>query len=273
MDRNNQSERQRLEKEARGFRLPGEALPQTFKYVFFAGLGFLNYRLFAHTVPGNWGQATGIVAMMAEAIALYAAHNFSRSAGAFRLALGASGLCLMGFSLVHGTFSVLNLIGASDLSNAVDHYARFLAFPSLAGLLGIGVIAITMTHPINLIRLKQAAAHTRIAIGRAEAASNLELLRAQSVLDQAWLDHQRERSEREQEYLLELEKVISIEERKAQMVAAISNPALREKMAREFGVNLQIESHAAKPVTAPRGNVGGEQQWLRVDGRWERQPG
>ena len=126
-----QAEVAKLENEAKDFRLPSETLPQIFKYLFFVGLGFLNYRLFSHAVPGLWGQATGLVAVMAEAIALYAAHNFSRSAGLFRLCLGASGFVLMAFSLVHGTFSILDLIGAADVSQAVQYYSRLVAFPLL----------------------------------------------------------------------------------------------------------------------------------------------
>src|SRR4029434_4855200 len=182
-----QAEVAKLENEAKDFRLPSETLPQVFKYLFFVGLGFLNYRLFSHAVPGLWGQATGLVAVMAEAIALYATHNFSRASGLFRMTLGASGFVLMAFSLVHGTFSILDLIGAADVSAAVQHYSRRVDFPLLAGLLGVSVVAITMTHPKNLIRLKQAMAHTAIVTGRAKAASELELMRAQSVLDQARL--------------------------------------------------------------------------------------
>src|SRR5262249_3120315 len=92
-----QADRQKLEAEAKDFRLSSETLPQIFKFLFFPGLGFLNYRLFSHAVPGLWGQATGCVAVMAEAIALYSAHNFSRSAGLFRLSLGESGAVLMAF--------------------------------------------------------------------------------------------------------------------------------------------------------------------------------
>src|SRR5262249_36655996 len=140
-----QADRQKLEAEARDFRLPSETLPQIFKYLFSTGLGFLNYRLFSHAVPGLWGQATGVVAVMAEAIALYATYNFSRSAGLFRFSLGASGIVLMAFSMVHGTFSILDLIGVADLSHAVQFYSRIVAFPLLAGLLGVSVVAITMT--------------------------------------------------------------------------------------------------------------------------------
>src|SRR5215510_206287 len=58
-----QADKQRLEAEAKDFRLPGEVLPQVFKYLFFIGLGFLNYRLFSRAVPGLWGQSTGLVAV------------------------------------------------------------------------------------------------------------------------------------------------------------------------------------------------------------------
>src|SRR5215831_6968083 len=70
-----QADKQKLEAEAKDFRLPGEMMPQVFKCLFFAGLGVLNYRLFSHAVPGLWGQSTGVVAVMAEAIALYATHD------------------------------------------------------------------------------------------------------------------------------------------------------------------------------------------------------
>lgn len=240
-----QADLRALEAEAKAFRLPGEALPQIFKYLFFVGLGFLNYRLFAHAVPGAWGQATGAVAVMAEAIALYATHNFSRSSGLFRASLGLAGGLLMAFSLVHGTFSILDLIGVADISDAVRAYSRLVAFPLLAGLLGLSVVAMTMTHPKNIVRLRQALAHTRIVIGRAEAASELELMRAQSAVEQARLDRFRERARRESEYLGEVEKLVAVEERKRAMVTAISDPALRESLARELGVE-------ARPPVAPQ---------------------
>jgi len=240
-----EAERRALEAEARQFKLPSEALPQIFKYVFFIGLAFLNYRLFAHAVPGGWGKATGALAMMAEAIALYCAHNFSRAADYFRVALGFSGVTLMAFSLVHGTFSILDLIGVADISDAVRWYSRIVAFPLLTGLLGLSVVALTMTHPKNLVRLRQALSHTRIAIGRAEAASELELMRAYSAVEQARLDRMKERSRREGEYLGEVQRLITIEERKREMITRISDPALREALARELGID-------APPPTRPR---------------------
>jgi hypothetical protein len=102
-----------------------------------------------------------------------------------------------------------------------------------------------MSHPKNIVRLRQAPAHTRIVVGRAEAASELELMRAQSVVEQARLDRFRERSRRESEYLGEVEKLIAVEERKRQMVAAISDPAPREALARESAWKRRRRSRSA----------------------------
>src|SRR5262245_18406471 len=124
---------------------------------------------------------------MAEAIALYSIHNFSRSAGVFRFYLGASGCVLMAFTVVLGRFSFLDLVRVASLSARIEYYSHVVAFPLLAALLGVSVVAITMTHPTYIIRLKQALAHMAIVTGRAQAASELELMRAQSILDQARL--------------------------------------------------------------------------------------
>ncbi len=236
---NQNKDKKDLENESKDFRTPSELLPQILKFAFFAGLGFLNYRLFSATVPGLWGHATGIVAVMAESIALYSTHNFSRSSGAFRFSLGICGAVLMVFTVTHATFSFLDLVNVAEISETVHGYARVVAFPLLASLLGLSVIAITMTHPKNRVRLQQARAHTEVLIGRARAASELALMRAQSILDQAGLEHQREKTAREEEYLVELNRQIETEQRKIALVASIPDRALREKMARELGIDPQ----------------------------------
>src|SRR5262249_25754899 len=130
-------------------------------------------------------------------------------------------------------------------------------------LLGLSVVAITMTHPKNIIRLKQALAHMDIVTGRAKAASELELMRAQSVLDQAKLDRQRERTRRESEYLSEVEKLIAVEGRKRQRIYAISDQALREALARELGVELRQPQGVTQHRTAPKTSNWGPQPTAR----------
>jgi hypothetical protein len=227
---------QALEAEAKQFKLPSEALPQVVKYVFFAGLALLNYRLFAHAVPGVWGHAIGIVAMIAEGVALYCTHYFSRSASWFRLCLGLAGGSLMAFSLVHGTFSVLALIGVADVTESIRYYSHVVAFPLLSALIGVSVVAITMTHPNNIVRLKQALAHMRAAIGRAEAASDLALMRSTSTVNHAKLHNLQERTRLEQASMVEVKKLITIEQEKRRMVSEIEDPDLRAAMWREMGM-------------------------------------
>lgn len=242
-----EADRRALEAEGKQFKLPSEWFPQACKYLFFVGLGFLNYRLFADAVPGGWGVATGIMAMMAEAIALYATHYFSRSSEKYRWALGISGAVLMTFSIVHATFSILDLIGVRGISTTVRYYSQVVAFPLLAGLIGLAVVALTMTHPKNLIRLRQARSHTRVAIGRAEAASELELNRAEKVVEFARLDRIKERRRNEAEYIGEVKGLIDLEQKKRDMVMRIPDRDLREKLARELGIELPPQTQLQRP--------------------------
>jgi hypothetical protein len=186
------------------------------------------------------------VAVLAEYLALYAYHNFSRTSGAFRVVLGLSGIGLAAFSITHGVFSFFDMIHVAELSQTVHIYSQTVAFPLLLSLVTVSSIAMGLTHPVNLVRLKQALAHTSIITGRAEAASELELMRAQSIVESARLDRQRERIRRESEYLAEVEKLIAVEQKKRQMVASISDPELREALARELGIEVS-KAAAASP--------------------------
>ena len=230
------AERQKLEAETKQFKLPGEKLPASIKVAVFIGLAALNVRLFLQLVSGPLGYVISSLAIASEALALYSFHNFSRTAGAFRWVLGISGVLFAGFALTHAAFSFFDWIGLVEISETVHFYSRFMAFPLLFGLVIASTVAMGLTHPRGLIRFKQAEAHTRIVQGRAEVASELELMRAQSVIEQARLERQKERIRRESEYLAALDGVIAVEEAKRQKVAAIADPQLREALARELGI-------------------------------------
>ena len=241
-------ELRKLDAEADQFKLPSETLPQLFKLLFFAGLAVLNYRLFARSVPGIWGQATGVVACMAEALALYCSHYFSRAAGLFRNTLGVCGAILMLFSLIHGTFSIFDLMRIASFSAAIHWYSHVVAFPLLCGLIGLSVIAITMTHPQNIVRLREALAHTQIARTRAEAASDSRLMRTSSVIEDARLAHRQEKTQRESEYLQTLKQYIGIEAEKRRIVLSIPDPQLRAQLAQELGIeNQEPEQPKSRP--------------------------
>lgn len=241
------AEIRKLESEADQFKLPSETLITIFKWLFFGGLAFLNYRLFAEVVPGAWGIATGIVAMMSEALAIYCSHYFSRAAGLFRWSLGICGVLLMGFSLVHGTFSVLDLIGVYEFSADIEFYSRVVAFPLLGALIGLTVLSLTMTHPNNIIRLKEALAHTRIAKDRAETASQVKQMRARGILEEAELEFQRERTERKARYLATLRDNIGLDMQTRQLIQNIPDSDLRASLAREHGFNLDAPQQSEEP--------------------------
>lgn len=247
LGRRQESQRQAmaLSSEANQFKIPSEALPQTIKYIFFAGLAVLNYQLFAHAVPGAWGQGIGCIAILSEITAVYSLHYFSRAAGLFRAALGVSGFALMVFALVHATMSVMSLINGADYN--IEYYSKVVAFPLLSALVGISVVALCMTHPKNMIRFQQAKAHTDIAVSRAEAASEVGIMQAKAAVEAARLEFHREQNRREEEYLEELERTLQTEARKAEVVGNISNPQLRERIARELGIDVEASQWMLPP--------------------------
>lgn len=250
-DESRSAEIGKLAAESRQFKLPSETLITVFKWLFFGGLAFLNYRLFAEVVPGAWGVATGIVAMMSEALAIYCSHYFSRAAGLFRAALGLCGSLLIAFSLIHGTFSILDLIGVWEYGESIEFYSRVIAFPLLAALIGLSVIALTMTHPNNLIRLKEALAHTEIAQARAGAASRVRLMQEESIVQDAELAHQRAKTERRAEQIKTLKENVNLELEMRQYVRTIPDRDLQQSLAREMGFAIE-----APPTQAEKTGPG-----------------
>lgn len=235
---NHDAEVNALATEARDFKVPSETLPQLVKIAFFVGLAVLNFRLFKHTVPGGWGIATGCLAVIVEGVALYCSHYWSHATSWFKGSLGVSGVALMLFSMAHGTASIFDLIGVVEYSDTIIWYSRVVAFPLMVALVGLSVIAICMTHPKNLIRLEQAAAHTKILIGRAKLASELEIMKGEKTLDQAKLDRYREKNKYEAQLLGQFEEMLEIEQRKASVLARVPDPEMREEMARDLEIKL-----------------------------------
>lgn len=227
-----------LTSEAKQFKTPSEFFPKAVKVAFFIGLALLNVRLFHKLVPGNWGYAIGACAALAEGLAFYCLHNFSRAAGWFRLCLGLCGSALAAFTLGHSVFSFFDMIGVPVFAGIDVHgYAQHYAFPILAVLLGGSAVALSMTHPKNLIRLVQAQAHTDIVVNRAQAASKLEITRAQSIIDNAELERERERAELEEKRLDLLQRTINAQNRRLRMLAGVENAEMRDAIARDMGID------------------------------------
>jgi hypothetical protein len=259
-----------LTAEAKEFKTPGEWFPQLLKTIFFVGLACLNIRLFHRLVPGVWGYAIGTVAVMAEGLALYCSHNFSRAASLFRLALGLSGAVLMAFTIAHSVFSFFDLIGVNSFLSADVHgYAQHYAFPLLASLLGVSAIAITMTHPKNVIRLTQARAHTEILTGRAEAASKLEIMRAKAILENAELEHEREKTVRKEQYLEQLSRQVRVMQQQVNIVAAIPDPKLREQIARDMGIDPAALPASSLPEVKQNNLPAGVKRAYPSTGEWD----
>lgn len=233
-----QKEMDELRENAKSFRLPGILIPEMVKYGVFLTTAVFSMGLFLITLPGWRGALVSVAAVGSEALVLYCYSALPRSAGGFRRSLAITGVLLSLLALIHSTLAVIHFtIGRLD-SQIFNAYAHHVAFPLLMTCMAIGSIAIGFTHPRKVVQLAQAEAHTRMAVSQAETASRLVLIDANKVLSRAQIEEQRAKTEHESLLLDELEKQIRVEERKIARVAAISNPALREQLARELNVVL-----------------------------------
>jgi hypothetical protein len=245
-----EAEMRKLRAEASQFKLPSETFIKLCKFLFFAGLAFLNFRLFNEIVPGLFGTATGIVAMLAEALAIYCHHYFSRASSWFRYALGGCGLALISFSITHATFSIFDLIGVYEYGADIQFYSRVVAFPLLAGLIGISVLVLSLTHPNNVIRMKESFLHTDVAIKRASAASQSQLMDTQTTLDNIHMEFLNERSRRDAAQVTTLANYIQTRNQITELLASIPDERLRAELAQGMGVSLESIRPAEEPKRA-----------------------
>jgi hypothetical protein len=226
-----------IEGEAKAFKLPEEWPLTLLKSIFFAGLAVLNYHLFQKSIPGAWGHGVGFTAILSEVYVIYASRNFSRTAGPFQYCLGGFGGALLVFSIVHASFSVGDLMSNGAPSAAFTEYARDYAFRILSILLGAATVVTAALHPKSVIRFKQAAAHTAIAVSRAETASEIQQMKDQDLVEEARFSMKQAKTEREQRYIGHIKQHIQIEQQKIDLVNSISDPALRAEAAAEYGVD------------------------------------
>jgi hypothetical protein len=97
----NKKRQDEIEREINNFHLPPLWPIQMISYFLYTFLAITNYLFFARTVAGIQGKSTGILAVIATATALYCTHNYPRSIGKHRLALGVWGILLTTLSVFH----------------------------------------------------------------------------------------------------------------------------------------------------------------------------
>jgi hypothetical protein len=245
-------ESEKLRHEAEGYKLASDGGFMTvLKSALFVLFGYYNARLFLVTVPEWEGYLTAAFALLGEATALWCLHNYVRSAGAHKAALGVFGAVLTIFSVTHATISFFRLEQQAQFSGALQFYCERVAFPLLFGLLLLAAIVIPLCHWRKRIAQEQAATQVEIESGRARLVGNAAALKNEALLEHERLEHLRERIRLGNEYVSELESYAALKQREYDALNRISNSDVRKELANALGIKLDekpVSSKASTPL-------------------------
>lgn len=232
-------ESEKLKHEAESYELASDGGYWTIlKGALFILFAYYNARLFIVTVPGWEGKLTAVFALLGEATAFWCIHNYTRSAGAHKIALGVFGALLTAFSFTHAVISFFKVEQSAQFSGPLRFYAEHVAFPLLFGLLLAAAIIIPLCHWRKRIAQEQAATQVELASIRARLVGSAAALKNESLLEHERLEHLRERIRLGNEYVNELEGFAQMKQREHDALSRISNPDVRNEIANALGMKL-----------------------------------
>jgi hypothetical protein len=239
LNSNREKARQRYKQAIQQFKLaPAKGFPYYVKFGLFGLFGYYNVKLFLYTVPGWEGWLTAVFALGLEIQALYCIRNYVRSAGQHKVALGVCGAALTLFSFAHATLSFFKVEQNRRWAETIEWYSRDVAFPLLFMLLFVSSLWIFLSHWKQKVAQEQAKAMADIERREARMLAEGHARLAEAELEQGKLDQLEDQIRIEGEYISKLNSYIKLKEREIDIVRGISDPALREKVARELGLDI-----------------------------------
>ena len=215
------------------------------KYVIYTVLGALNFRLFFTVVQGAWGVAIGFTAILSECFAIYCWNQQHKSSGRHRSALQFFSVAFTVVSVIHGAASLYEMTGIGpSIGRPLYWYSHAIAFPLIFGLMIVALFVLGFTHWSAKVAKARAEAQVSIAEDRASLLTRTAILKNETTLANAELEHFKEKLRVEQEMTALLEDVARIEQRKQAAVNNITDPSVRDRLQRLLGI-------VAPPVAQP----------------------
>lgn len=244
------SQSEQIQKEADGFNLAGTGgFLSVVKYLVFAILASLNFHLFYTHAPGVWGVLIGCVALMFEACAIYFWNKQNQSAGAHQLALQGFAIAFTVLSFVHGTAALYQLAGVGpDITEIVEIYSRYVAFPLLFGLMVFAVCTLHYVHWSTKISNARAKALLEMERRRAELLTETMALESEAMVENQRLDHFKRKVILEEEYVRAVEDFAKVKQRGLQVINAITDPDVRSELLNAIGRTATGSGPAPKRI-------------------------
>ncbi len=235
LDRENSA--RELHKEAETFDLAGTGGFLAFvKYAVFTVLASLNFHLFYTHVPGIWGVALGLTAILFEACAVYFWNKQNKSAGNHKRALQTFAVLFTTVSFVHGCAALYQLgnVGPS-LAAPILIYSKYIAFPLLFGLMVLSVCVTHYLHWSTAISEVRANAQLQAEQGRAELITQSLALANQGEIEKARLKFFEDQILLEEQYVHGVEKFAAIKARGERALQSITDPEVKRELFAALG--------------------------------------
>jgi hypothetical protein len=172
-------------------------LPKPNPWIFYMGKGAafvllagLNFYVFHHVVPGAFGVAIGIIAIVTEVTALYLWQIAHNCVGRHKAGVIVFAVKFTAFSLFHAFVGFLTLRGAEF--PWMENYSGYVAFPMMLALWLTCVILVPLLHPNSAVVAERSRQETRIAIEQQKTLAFASKLRQEALQTRLQLDSKQE---------------------------------------------------------------------------------
>jgi hypothetical protein len=137
---------------------------------------------------------------------------------------------------VHGTAALYQLAGVGpDITEIVEIYSRYIAFPLLFGLMVFAVCTLHYVHWSTEISNARAKALLEMEQRRADLMTQTMALESEAMVENQRLDHFKRKVILEEEYVRAVEEFAKVKQRGLQVINAITDPDVRSELLNAMG--------------------------------------
>jgi len=226
-------------------------LPKPNPWIFYMGkgaafilLGGLNFYVFHHVVPGAFGVAIGVIAIVTEVTALYLWQIAHNCVGAHKAGVIGFAFAFTVFSLFHAFVGFLTLRGAEF--PWMEDYSGFVAFPTMLALWLTCVILVPLLHPNSAVVAERSRQETRIAIDQQKTLAYASKLRMEALQTRLQLDAKQDEANLTKDVLKVAKDVAQGRLASRSFSDSVSDPEVRAEITDMLGIE---DRGTVKPKT------------------------
>jgi hypothetical protein len=217
------------------------SLPKPNPWIFYLGKGAafvllagLNFYVFHHVVPGGFGVAIGVIAIVTEITALYLWQIAHNCVGKHKGGVITFAFLFTVFSVFHAFVGFLTLRGAEF--PWMEDYSGYVAFPVMLALWLTCVILVPLLHPNAAVVAERSRQETRIAIDQQKTLAFASKLRMEALQTRLQLDAKQDEAALTQDVLKVAQTVAAGRLASRSFSDSINDPEIRHEITDMLGI-------------------------------------